>query len=220
MSQSVAGLTFRSTMLLRDIEENPSIKKINKYIANVTEVKNKPGCRFLKKTHNDFFNYSKAHSDLLALKYCQLNFGEKKSAIINQAIAKNLNKIIDRDLAFEPLSQQQSPRNIKTVSEHLAELKIKPENQKMKVPYTLATLAKIMFRASFESRFNAEKAYKLIKNYGHDSKYYDLVDFDETKSTQAGSIPPLRNFISAHRVNDDPPGLIYHDAQGHSYTRC
>ncbi|WP_337065031.1 hypothetical protein [Rouxiella badensis] len=95
MTSAIAGMESRSIDLINKIKNNPSTRNIKNFIKNVTAIKNNFGHLFgVIKIKNNFVNHSKTYSDLLELRHLQVNFSERKIAMINKQIANSLNNTI------------------------------------------------------------------------------------------------------------------------------
>ncbi|WP_369789667.1 hypothetical protein [Rouxiella sp. WC2420] len=218
MKPLIASLSLRSAILLTKIEENPTTKNVNKFIKNVCAVKNNNRCLFSKKNNNNSFDYSKIHSDLLELKHCQANFSEKKYTLINQAIAKNLNRIINRKLDFKPLYHSDLSVGSNSFSEYLNQQKIDPANQKMKIPYSTSTLTKKLFKAAFGTDSNLQSSFKLIEKHGRSTEYYDSISIPETQSTRIEDSPRMQYAAARNENLKKHLGVTFYDQEGNCYT--
>lgn len=225
MRLAFAGLTYRSMDLLGKIKENPTNKNIAKYIKNVCEVKNKNTFLFFKKADNDFSNYSKTHSDLLFLKHCLIhpknnflrlkdchtNFSESKKSLINRAISKNLNKIIETDHAFEAFNQTIDHSKIVSVNDYLATVNTGLDNKKYKLYDSQLTMTQVLFNSEFKS--SAEQFDQLIKKHDHLLKYYDSISIDESESASFKTPPSRRDSALRHAIMENFSGITLYNAK-------
>lgn len=134
MTPLTAGLSVRSTALLKQVDRNPSTRNIKKFINNISEVKNRGGCLFFRsRRRNDFVSHDKTVDDLLKLKFGPNFFSNRKMKLIDKAIVENSQG--------RPHSLKNS-RHIDTATmyEFLRKFNIDPLNQKMTLPSSSSSL--------------------------------------------------------------------------------
>ncbi len=222
----------RATILLNTIKRAPTSKNISKYIKNVTEVKNKNIFMFFKKPENDFSSYSQTHRDLLSLKYCVINpgnyfpkskyypisFSEKKSAVIDKAIVKNLNKIIKKGPEIKFFNQTIDHSKMGSVNDYLAIFKTAFDSPKMNISESSqhgyqsqhSTISEMSSTSSFD---------EIIGKYDRLLKYYNSISIDETESASVTPLSSVRDSRLSYGSSEKFFGITFNDFDGNQYTR-